>query len=131
MRCCVGAIFFKSGAFAIKYARENGDAVDPNVDYDAYLMQMLYYIASCKSKPVHIARIRETFGIDDDTVREAYRWLVHSDAVVISLKGALDRVNRAEEFIADIDLAEVNEAFASDDFAFASCNFVVADVTTP
>ena len=102
---CIAQIF-KSGAFAIKYARENGDVIDANVDYDGYLMQMLYYIASCKSKPVHITRIREIFGIDNDTVREAYRWLVHSDAIVISLRGALERVNRTVEFIAGINLAE-------------------------
>jgi hypothetical protein len=102
---CIAQIF-KSGAFSIKYARENGDQLDPAVDYDSYLMQMLYYIASCKSRPVHISRIRETFGIDDDTVREAYRWLVHSDAIVISLRGALDRLDRVAEFIADDNLAE-------------------------
>ena len=102
---CIAQIF-KSGAFAIKYARENGDVIDANVDYDAYLMQMLYYIASCKSKPVHITQIREIFGIGDDTVREAYRWLVHSDAIVISLRGALDRIKRVEEFLADHDKVE-------------------------
>jgi len=105
---CIAQIF-KSGAFAIKYARENGDRIDAAVDYDNYLMQMLYYIASCKSRPVHISRIREVFGIEDSTLSEASRGLVHSDAIVITLKGALERVDRAMEFVADNKLAAISK----------------------
>ncbi len=85
---CIAQIF-KSGAFAIKFARENGSRIDESLDYDSYLQQMLYYIASCKSKPVHIAGIRDAFGIDDSTISDASQGLVHSDAIVIALNGAL------------------------------------------
>jgi hypothetical protein len=103
---CIAQIF-KSGAFAIKYARENGGKVDPSIDYDSYLQQMLYYIASCKSRPVHIAGIRETFGINDNTISEASRGLVHSDAIVIALNGALQHLNVAEDYLIEHDLAKV------------------------
>lgn len=103
---CIAQIF-KTGAFGIKYARENGDKIDPTVDYRAYLMQMLYYIASCRSRPVHIARIREVFGIGEETLAEANRGLVHSDAIIITLNGALDRLNKVAEFLAENDLASV------------------------
>jgi len=42
---CIAQIF-KASAFTIKYAREHGVAADPSIDYDNYLQQMLYYIAS-------------------------------------------------------------------------------------
>ena len=37
---CIAQVF-KTGAFMIKYARENGSAIDTTVDYDSYLQQML------------------------------------------------------------------------------------------
>lgn len=103
---CIAQIF-KSGAFAIKFARENGSQVDETIDYDSYLQQMLYYIASCQSKPVHIAGIREVFGIDDSTISEASQGLVHSDAIVIALNGALQKLNAAVDFLMTHDLAKV------------------------
>lgn len=101
------ALIFKSGAFSIKYARENGRKIDETIDYDSYLQQMLYYIASCRSKPVHIAGIRSAFGIDDETISEASQGLVHSDAIVISLNGALQQLNIAVEYLLTHDLARV------------------------
>ena len=103
---CIAQIF-KSGAFAIKFARENGSQVDESIDYDSYLQQMLYYIASCQSKPVHIAGIREVFGIDDSTISEASQGLVHSDAIVIALNGALQKLDGAVDFLMTHDLAKV------------------------
>ena len=105
---CIAQIF-KSGAFMIKYARENGSQIDPAVDYENVLQQMLFYIASCKSRPVHIARIRETFGIDDHTVEEASRGLVHIDALVTALSGALAQLDTVIEFLNDHDLHEAGK----------------------
>lgn len=101
------ALIFKSGAFGIKYARENGRKVDESIDYDSYLQQMLYYIASCRSKPVHITGIRNAFGIDDNTISEASQGLVHSDAIVIALNGALQQLNSAVEYLTTHDLVRV------------------------
>ncbi len=100
---CIAQIF-KTGAFVIKYARENGSEIDPAIDYDSYLQQMLYYIASCKSKPVHIANIREVFGIDHDTVEVSRRGLVHMDALVTALDGALRQLNSVVDNIKSTDL---------------------------
>jgi len=102
---CVAQVF-KTGAFVIKYARENGSDVDTTVDYDSYLQQMLYYIASCQSKPVHIANIREVFGITDDTIEASRRGLVHMDALVTALDGALIQLNGAVDYISSNDLAK-------------------------
>ena len=103
---CIAQIF-KSGAFAIKFARENGSRIDDSIDYDSYVQQMLYYIASCKSKPVHIAGIRNAFGIDESTISEASQGLVHSDAIVIALNGALQQLNGAVAYLTTNDLAKV------------------------
>ncbi len=103
---CIAQIF-KSGAFAIKFARENGSRIDESIDYDSYLQQMLYYIASCKSKPVHIAGIRAAFGIDENTISEASQGLVHSDAIVIALNGALQQLNSAVTFLTTHDLSKI------------------------
>ena len=100
---CIAQVF-KTGAFMIKYARENGREIDPAIDYDSYLQQMLYYIASCKSKPVHIANIREVFGIDYDTVENSRRGLVHMDALVTALDGALRQLNGVVDIINATDL---------------------------
>lgn len=101
------ALIFKTGAFAIKYARENGRRIDETVDYDSYLQQMLYYIASCRSKPVHIAGVRTAFGIDDNTISEASQGLVHSDAIVIALTGALQQLNIAADYLMTHDMNRV------------------------
>jgi HPt (histidine-containing phosphotransfer) domain-containing protein len=102
---CIAQIF-KTGAFMIKYARENGGAIDPAVDYDSHLQQMLFYIAACKSKPVHIAQIREVFGIDDNTLDDASRGLVHIDALVTALSGAMDQLNSVVDYLNAHDLAQ-------------------------
>ncbi len=103
---CIAQIF-KSGAFAIKFARENGSVVDESIDYESYLQQMLYYIASCRSRPVHITGIREAFGITDSTISDASQGLVHSDAIIIALKGALQHLNGAVDYLSTHDLIVV------------------------
>jgi Hpt domain-containing protein len=100
---CIAQIF-KSGAFMIKHAREKGAAIDGSVDYENLQQQMLYYIASCKSRPLHIARIREVFGIDEHTLEEASRGLIHIDALVTALSSALDQLNRVVDFLNSQDL---------------------------
>jgi len=100
---CIAQIF-KTGAFLIKYARENGSALDASVDYEDNLQLILFYVAACKSRPVHIAQIRKTFGIDDSTVETASRGLVHIDALITALSGAMDQLNRAVEFLNRHDL---------------------------
>lgn len=104
---CIAQVF-KSGAFAIKFARENGSVVDESIDYESYLQQMLYYIASCRAKPVHIAGIRDVFGISDNTISDASQGLVHSDAIVIALKGALQHLNSAVEYLSLHDLVTIS-----------------------
>ncbi|MFV8818196.1 Hpt domain-containing protein [Haliea sp. E17] len=103
---CIAQIF-KTGAFMIKYARENGAVVDPGVDYDALQQQMLFYIASCKARPLHIARIREAFSISDNTLEEANRGLIHTDALVTALSAALEQLNSAVEVLNSQDLKEI------------------------
>jgi HPt (histidine-containing phosphotransfer) domain-containing protein len=101
---CIAQIF-KTSAFLIKYARENGAEIDNTVDYDGALEQMLYYIASCQSKPVHIANIREVFGINDDTLTSASSGLVHIDALVTALSSALEQLNTVIDHIGANDLS--------------------------
>ncbi|MEP6389715.1 MAG: Hpt domain-containing protein [Halioglobus sp.] len=102
---CIAQLF-KTGAFMIKYARENGREIDTSVDYEGSLQQMLFYIAACRAKPVHISNIRSVFGITDDTIEIYSRGLIHLDALVTALSGALDNLNKAVEFINSRDLAE-------------------------
>ncbi|MFK7978002.1 MAG: Hpt domain-containing protein [Halioglobus sp.] len=105
---CIAQIF-KTGAFTIKRARECGSSIDPTIDYDAYTLQMLYYIASCESRPVHITRVREAFGITDETLSDASQALVHSDALIIALSGALDHLNIVVEFVESTDFVAFAE----------------------
>ena len=100
---CIAQIF-KAGAFMIKYARENGAELDETVDYDDYLQQMLYYVATCKARPVHIAGIRTVFSIDDETVANANQGLIHLDALVTALNGALEQLNGVVDYINTHDL---------------------------
>ena len=88
---------------------ENGAAIDETMDYDAYLQQMLYYVAACKSRPVHITAIRDAFGIDDSTLAEASHGLVHTDALIVALKGALDYLEKVSAFLGENDLALLAE----------------------
>jgi len=111
---CIAQIF-KSGAFMIKYAREMGAQVDPSVDYDDLQQQMLYYIASCKSRPVHIARIREIFGVDENTLDEASRGLIHIDALVTALSAALEQLNGVVDILNAQDLGQAAQK-ANPDF---------------
>ncbi len=101
---CIAQLF-KTGAFMIKYARENGSEIDTSVDYRSNIQQMLYYIASCKARPVHIASIREAFSIDENTLEEANSGLVHLDALITALNGALDNLNQVVDYITSNDLA--------------------------
>ncbi|MFV0277185.1 MAG: Hpt domain-containing protein [Parahaliea sp.] len=105
---CIAQIF-KTGAFMIKYAREHGSRIDPTVDYQACLQQMLYYIAACRARPVHIANIRQVFGINDSTLEEAQRGLIHIDALVTALSGALEHLNEAADSIIASDLASLRK----------------------
>lgn len=129
---CIAQIF-KTGAFAIKYARENGESLDGNVDYAAYTQQMLYYIASCKSKPVHISRVREAFGINDSTLSDASASLVHSDALIIALNGSLEHINQVIEFMEGTDLLahsqlkpEDQDTAAIESVEAADCRLIAA-----
>ncbi|MFT6050516.1 MAG: HPt (histidine-containing phosphotransfer) domain-containing protein [Halioglobus sp.] len=99
---CIAQIF-KTGAFLIKYARENGAEIDKTVDYDSCLEQMLYYIASCKSKPVHISNIRNVFGVDEETLVSASSGLVHIDALVTAISSALEQLNVVIQHIGSND----------------------------
>ena len=101
---CIAQLF-KTGAFMIKYARENGSEVDTSVDYRGSVQQMLYYVASCKAKPVHISNIREVFSIDESTLAESRSGLVHLDALITALGGALDNLNQVVDYITSNDLA--------------------------
>jgi len=111
---CIAQIF-KAGAFMIKYARENGAALDPAVDYEDTLQLILFYIAACKSRPVHIAQIRKAFGIDDTTVETASRGLVHIDALITALSGAMEQLNRAVDFLNAHDLQVAGASPGQDD----------------
>ncbi|MFT4518349.1 MAG: HPt (histidine-containing phosphotransfer) domain-containing protein [Halioglobus sp.] len=103
---CIAQIF-KAGAFSIKFARENGGLIEAKTDYDSYTQQMLFYIASCKSSPVHISNVKEAFEIDENTISDANRPLVHSDALIIALNGALDHINKVVAYIEAHDLSDV------------------------
>lgn len=105
---CIAQIF-KTGAFTIKRARESGSVIDPTIDYDAYTLQMLYYIANCESRPVHITRVRDAFGITEETLSEASQSLVHSDALIIAMTGALDHLNIVIDFVESTDFAALSE----------------------
>ena len=101
---CIAQIF-KTSAFLIKHAREKGSEIDSSIDYDGALEQMLYYIASCQSKPVHIAKTREVFGINDETLTSANSGLVHIDALVTALSSALEQLNKVIDHIGANDLS--------------------------
>lgn len=99
------AQIFKSGAFLIKHAREKGAEIDTSIDYESLQQQMLFFIASCKSRPLHISRIREVFAIKDNTLDEATRGLIHADALVTALSSALEHLNKVVDFLDSRDLA--------------------------
>ena len=101
---CIAQLF-KTGAFMIKYARENGNEVDTSVDYRGSVQQMLYYVASCKAKPVHISNIRDAFSIDESALAESRSGLVHMDALITALGGALENLNQVVDYITSNDLA--------------------------
>lgn len=100
---CVAQIF-KAGAFMIKYAREHGSAADPAMDYDSYLQQMLYYMASCRARPLYVGHIWQVFGIDDQTLDNAERGLIHNDALIAALEGARSMLNGLVDRLQAADL---------------------------
>jgi len=106
---CIGQIL-KTGAFLIKYARENGSRIDTSVDYEDCQQQMLFYIASCRARPVHIAQIRKAFGIDDRTIEQASRGLVHMDAVITALTGAMRQLDKVVDFFNLNDLHQAGKS---------------------
>jgi len=101
---CIAQIF-KTGAFQIKYAREHGATIDDSVDYDECQLQMLYYIAAARAQPVHMASIRKAFGINAETLEESRSGLVHMDALVTALSGALDNLNLVVDQVTSSELA--------------------------
>lgn len=100
---CVAQIL-KAGAFMIKYAREHGSAADPGMDYDSYLQQMLYYMASCRARPLYVGHIWQVFGIDESTLNNAERGLIHNDALIAALEGARSLLNGLVERLQAADL---------------------------
>jgi hypothetical protein len=110
---CIAQIF-KTGAFMIKYARENGSEVDPTVDYEGNLQHMLYYVASCKARPVHIAHIRSVFAIDDDALEAANRGLVHIDALVTALSAAMEQLDGVVDYLSANDLTGLAQSDAEE-----------------
>ena len=101
---CIAQIF-KTGAFQIKFARENGAPIDDSVDYDECQMQMLYYIAAARAQPVHMASIRKAFGITAETLEESRSGLVHMDALITALSGALQNLNEVVDLVTSNELA--------------------------
>ena len=110
---CIAQIF-KTGAFLIKYARENGSAIDPKVDYEDNLQHILFYIAACKSRPVHITQIRRTFGIDDGAIETASRGLLHMDALVTAMTGAMSQLDKVTDFLGRNDLHQLGQPQAEE-----------------
>jgi HPt (histidine-containing phosphotransfer) domain-containing protein len=115
---CLAQIF-KAGAFMIKHAREHGAALDPAVDYADYQQQMLYYVAACKARPVHIGNIRDAFGIDEHTLEGASRGLVHMDAIVTAMGGALHQLDSLVAYFSSNDLAEAAVSPGAEQDGFA------------
>jgi len=103
---CIARIF-KTGAFLIKHTREHGLVVDKTVDYEECLQQMLYYIGSCISCPLHIQNIRKAFAVDKMKVEEATRALVHSDALMTALRAALDKLALSAEYLDSHNLTDL------------------------
>ncbi|MDO8860085.1 Hpt domain-containing protein [Haliea sp. E1-2-M8] len=100
---CVAQLF-KAGAFMIKYAREHGSVADPAMDYHSYLQQMLYYMASCKARPLYVGHIWQVFGIDGNTLHDAERGLIHNDALIAALEGAHSLLNALVDRLQAADL---------------------------
>ncbi len=122
---CLAQIF-KVGAFAIKHAREKGAEIDQDVDYDGYQQQMLYYIASCRSRPVHINAIRNAFGMDDGILLDTSHGLIHSDAIVTAINGAMHHLNSVVEFISIDKATSADEAEEAYDSLEAAENRLIA-----
>jgi HPt (histidine-containing phosphotransfer) domain-containing protein len=109
---CVAQIL-KAGAFMIKHAREHGSAVDPAMDYDSYLQQMLYYMASCRVRPLYVGHIWQVFGIDDRTLPNAQRGLIHNDALIAALAGARALLSGLVDRLQAVDLLAVAAGHAA------------------
>ncbi|PLW84407.1 hypothetical protein CWI75_03450 [Kineobactrum sediminis] len=103
---CIAQIF-KAGAFMIKHAREHGSQPDPRMHYDEYLQQMLYYMASCETRPLYIGHIWQVFGIDGNTGKDSQRGLIHSDVLVAVLDSALVLLNQLVAHLESNDLKAV------------------------
>lgn len=111
---CIAKIF-KTGAFLIKHTREHGLSVDYTVDYDECLQQMLFYVGSCKSQPVHISHIRRAFSIDEKIMDEATRALVHSDALHTALGAAQDKLAQAVDYLDTHDLVKAGRGVKAEE----------------
>ena len=103
---CIAQIF-KAGAFMVKYAREHGSAVDPDMDYPAYVQRLLYYMAACPVQPLYVAHVWTVFGITENTLRDAQRGLIHNDALLAALRGASSRLSSLIEALEQADLEAV------------------------
>lgn len=102
---CIAQIL-KAGAFSIKHAREHGVAPASDIDYDEYQQEMLYFISACRTRPVHIAAVWRAFGIDEKTLAESRRDLVHVDALVTAIGTALERIDAAIAAVVELDVSD-------------------------
>lgn len=121
---CVARIL-KAGAFIIKYAREHGSAADPAMDYDSYLQQMLYYMASCRVRPLYVGHIWQVFGIDDNTLYDAERGLTHNDALIAALAGARSLLSG---LVDRLQAADLSAALAGHSAPLPDAAMVIEDI---
>jgi chemotaxis protein histidine kinase CheA len=81
--------------------------------------------------------VREIFGIDDDTVNEAGRGLIHIDALVTAISGALEKLNSVVDYINTNDLVVIaaagsnnEDSTALDAIEGAQCRLIAAGQLT-
>jgi len=89
----------KAGASMIKYARETGNVIDPQTDYEDLVCQMLYYVLSTEAQPRYISEVTELFDVDEAAFHDASYGLIHTEALLTAINGAVERLNKAMEFI--------------------------------
>ncbi|GAB3325055.1 Hpt domain-containing protein [Haliea atlantica] len=80
------AHILKAGALLIKQAREHGTAPLPSVNSDRYLQQILFYLAACPVRTLHMQHICEACGVDQGSVEALSRPPVHRDALCAVLR---------------------------------------------
>ncbi|KZX57867.1 hypothetical protein A3709_19780 [Halioglobus sp. HI00S01] len=95
---CVAGIF-KQGAVIIKHAFERGADVNPDLDYDGFTRQMLYYILNSAANSRYIKQVKTTFDLHEDMFAEANEGLVHTDALLKAMTSALNYMNDVIDFV--------------------------------